>query len=174
MGTRYTWVKALITTENRDRPGGHGNTYATDGMGWNELHSPVEAKFLKRRTRRAQRREHARITREAIQSFYEDQELDLHELDFHELMSMDLDDDWNNDEPMDWEDYNDNPSDDYYDDYSYDPYIYDAYDDYDYLDGCYSARAYAREEDPYDRIIKHEDAGKSLGEILEEIRARKV
>lgn len=169
MGTRYTWVKALITTENRDRPGGHRHTYATDGMGWNEPYSPAGAKFLKRRTRRAQRREHARITREAIQSFYEDQELDL-----HEPMLMDLDNDWYDDEPMDWEDYNDNPFDDYPDDYSYDPYPYDPYDDYDYLDGYYSARAYAREEDPYDRIIKHEDAGKSLGEILEEIQARKV
>ena len=169
MGTRYTWVKALITTENRDRPGGHGHTYATDGMGWNELHSPAEAKFLKRRTRRAQRKEHARITREAIQSFYEDQELDL-----HEPMLMDLDDDWYDDEPMDWEDYNDDPFDDYSDDYQYYPYPYDPYDDCDYLDGCYSARAYAREEDPYDRIIKYEDAGKSLGEILEEIQARKV
>ena len=173
MGTRYTWTKALITTENRDRPGGHGHTYATDGMGCNEPCSPAGAKFLKRRTRRAQRREHARITREAIQSFYEDQELDL-----HELMLMDLDNDGYDDEPMDWEDYDDNPFDDYHDDYSYDPYPYDPYDDHNYRDWYHSAWAYAREEDPHDRIIKHEDAGKSLGEILEEmlkeIRARKV
>lgn len=170
------WVKALITTENRDRPGGHGNTYAADGMGYKEPYSPAGAKFLKRRTRRAQRREHARITREAIQSFYEDQELGLHEYEFmeNEYEFMEIDGDWQDDASMDWEDYNDDPFEDYSDDYSYYPYPYDPYDDYDYLDGCYSARAYAREENPYDRSIKYEDVGKSLGEILEEIQARKV
>lgn len=169
MGTRYTWTKALITTENRDRPGGHGNTYATDGMGYSEPYSPAGAKFLKRRTRRAQRREHVCITREAIQSFYEDQELDL-----HELMLMDLDNDGYDDEPMDWEDYDDNQNDYFADDYLYDPY--DAYlgDDRAF----YHCEDYPRQEDLHDRIIKYEDAGKSLGEILEEmlkeIRARKV
>ena len=171
MGTRYTWVKALITTENRDRPGGHGHTYATDGMGWNEPYSPAGAKFLKRRTRRAQRREHARITREAIESFYEDQEFDL-----HKLMLMDLNDDSLNgdsslyDDHPDWEDYNDNQNDYYEDDYLYDPYD-------DYLDDGWAPHHYedyTRPEDPHDRIIKHEDAGKSLGEILEEIQARRI
>lgn len=173
MGTRYTWTKALITTENRDRPGGHGNTYATDGMGYNEPYSPAGAKFLKRRTRRGQRREHARITREAVSSFYEDQRLDL--LDTIDYSSADDFNEWYSEHQFDYEeDHNDNPFDDYYEDYSYDPYPYDPYYNYDYPDGYYSARAYAREEDPHDRIIKHEDIGKSLGEILEEIQARKV
>lgn len=126
MGRRYTWIKALITTENRDRPGGHGHTYVTDGMGWSEPYSPAGAQFLKRRTRRNQRREHARITREAIHSFYEDN-------------------DYGN-----YLEYLHNNEDDYHD--------HDFY----------------REEDPHDRIIKHEDVGKSLGEILEEIQARRL
>ena len=118
--------------------------------------------------RRIKRREHARIIRKAVSSFYEDQELDL-----HELMLMDLDNDWYDDEPMDCENYNDNPFDDYHDNYSHDPYFYDPYDDYRYPDGYSSARAYAREEEPEDRILKQEDVGKTLADILQEINTRK-
>lgn len=159
MGTRYTWVKALITTENRDRPGGHGSTYAADGMEWNGPYSPAGAKFLKRRTRRAQRREHARITREAIESFYADQEFDV----FDTI-------------EKDYEDYFHDDYDDYQDDYHDSDTYFDPYDDYLDDDGWayYHYEDHVRPEDPHDRIIKYEDAGKSLGEILEEIRTRRI
>ena len=121
--------------------------------------------------RRIKRREHTSITREAVRSFYEDQEFDvLDTIEYDEYLNGDsgLYDDY-----PDWEDYNDNQDDDYYDDYQYYPYPYDPYDDYDYMDGHYSARAYAREEEPHDHIIKEEDCGKSLGDLLQEILDRK-
>ena len=116
--------------------------------------------------RRIKRREHSSITREAVRSFYEDQEFDvLDTIEYDEYLNGDS---GLYDEHPDWEDY-DNNQDDYYE---YDYYDHDYYD-YSYMDGYYSERAYAREEEPHDRIIKKEDCGKSLGDLLQEILDRK-
>lgn len=67
---RYEWVRVIITTENRDRRGGHGPVYAKDGMGYEELWSPEGAKFQKRKQRRKQRRQANKIKQEALNSYY--------------------------------------------------------------------------------------------------------
>ena len=121
--------------------------------------------------RRIKRREHSSITREAVRSFYEDQEFDvLDTIEYDEYLNGDggLYDDH-----PDWGDYNDN-QDDYYEHDYYDPI---DYDDYSYMDDWYSSRSwvslYVREEEPEDRILKQEDVGKTLADILEEINTRK-
>lgn len=117
--------------------------------------------------RRIKRREHARIIRKAVNSFYEDQQLDLIDLMNWEEEELSFYDD------DDYIDYLNDNQDDYYDDYSYDPYPYEPYDDYSYADDWYSSRSYVREEEPEDRILKQADVGKTLADILQEINTRK-
>lgn len=130
--------------------------------------------------RRIKRREHARIVRDATNSFYEDQEFNAMDLINYEDDWGDYDDYLNGDSGY----YNDHP--DLYDDYDlqlqhednhqhyYDDDHHDAYyDDYgmDWYRGY--EETVIREEDPHDRIIKPEDTGKTLGEILQELEERK-
>lgn len=127
--------------------------------------------------RRIKRREHAQIVREAVHSFYEDQAITRmdylnledwgdYDNDFSDSM-YELAREYEDDQYDDFmQSFNDH-SDDYYDDY----YDYpDPFWDVEYNPSPYS---YRREEDPHDRIIKPEDTGKTLGEILQEFEQRK-
>lgn len=134
------------------------------GSGQNARNARAKNKDIDRRIKR---REHSSITREAVRSFYEDQEFDV--LDTIEYDEYPNGDSGLYDEHPDWEDYNDN-QDDYYEHDYYDPI---DYDDYSYMDDWYPSRYYVREEEPEDRIIKSEDVGKSLGDLLQEILYRK-
>lgn len=134
------------------------------GSGQNARNARAKNKDIDRRIKR---REHSSITREAVRSFYEDQEFDvLDTIEYDEYLNGDS---GLYDEHPDWEDHNDN-QDDYYEHDYYDPI---DYDDYSYMDDWYPSRYYVREEDPHDRIIKEEDCGKSLGDLLQEILDRK-
>ena len=57
-----------ISKDNRDRPGGHQTQYMSGWDGWKK------SKYAKRRQNKKMRREHVRITAEAVRDFYEDRE----------------------------------------------------------------------------------------------------
>ena len=120
-----------ISTKNRDRPGGNQTQFMSGWDGWKK------SKYAKRRQNKKMRREHVRITAEAVREFYEDRELYLQEM-------AALYDDF-------WDDMNSYVSDHphYFED-SYDPFWddkfesemdmgpYDLGDDYDpFWDLCY-------------------------------------
>lgn len=63
-----------ISKDNRDRPGGHQTQYMSGWDGWKK------SKYAKRRQNKKMRREHVRITAEAVREFYEDHELYLQEM----------------------------------------------------------------------------------------------
>lgn len=63
-----------ISTKNRDRPGGHQTQYMSGWDGWKK------SKYSKRKQNKKMRREHVRITAEAVREFYEDHELYLQEM----------------------------------------------------------------------------------------------
>ena len=129
MGNRYTWVRMLITTVNRDRPGGHGHSWATDSGGFREPYSPETCKHLKTQTRKMQRRQHARVTRDAVCEYYSQCDEDILEA------RMETDD------PYEFDDEFDLDNTDYLDDdfdidmgRIPDPDNYDYRDYYDYND----------------------------------------
>lgn len=118
--------------------------------------------------RRIKRREHTSITREAVDSWYADgrdtyyEYLDAHDWEFNEYSFWEPE--YDEREDYEEEDYS----------YSYDPYddyIYDGWASYHYGDGedYWGNRPVAPEDK---RFIEREDIGKSLGEILAEIRAK--
>lgn len=126
--------------------------------------------------RRIKRREHARMTRDATHSFYADGADTLYDyLDDEDYSYADDFNQWCNDHHEElYDDYDlqlqhEDIHQYYYDDdYSDFP---DPFWDHEYNPSPYS---YRREEDPHDRIIKPEDAGKSLGDLLQEIMDRKA
>ena len=63
-----------ISKDNRDRPGGHQTQFMSGWDGWKK------SKYAKRRQNKKMRREHHRITAEAVREFYEDHELYLQEM----------------------------------------------------------------------------------------------
>lgn len=63
-----------ISKDNRDRPGGHQTQYMSGWDGWKK------SKYAKRKQNKKMRREHVRITTEAVREFYEDHELYLQEM----------------------------------------------------------------------------------------------
>lgn len=63
-----------ISPKNRDRPGGHQTQYMSGWAGWKK------SKYAKRKQNKKMRREHVRITAEAVREFYEDHELYLQEM----------------------------------------------------------------------------------------------
>lgn len=114
--------------------------------------------------RRIKRREQAHITREAVDSWYADGADTLYDYLF--------DYNWNIDNRF-WEpDYGEVEDYPEEDDYSYygDDYYYDDPFDYDPIDYFWGNRQVSPEDK---RFIEREDVGKSLGEILEEIRQRR-
>lgn len=57
-----------ISPENRDRPGGHQTQHMSGWNGWKK------SKYAKRKQNKKMRREHRKITAEAVREFYQDQE----------------------------------------------------------------------------------------------------
>lgn len=57
-----------ISPENRDRPGGHQTQFMSVGDGWKK------SKYAKRKQNKKMRREHRKMTTEAVREFYEDQD----------------------------------------------------------------------------------------------------
>lgn len=103
--------------------------------------------------RRIKRREHHAIVAEAVHSYYTDAADDLYE--FHLMEAEEQ-----------WSEYLDYLADeDYYDDYYEDPYEYD--DPFDYGVSAYDW------DDDYEPIehtlVRPQDVGRSLGDILQEI-----
>lgn len=86
-----------ISTENRDRPGGHQTQFMSGWDGWKK------SKYAKRKQNKKMRREHVCITAEAVRDFYEDHELYLQEM---AAMYEDYDNmiDFHNDRPHYFED----------------------------------------------------------------------
>lgn len=106
----------MIPPKNRDRPGGHQTQYMS---GWKK------SKYAKRKQNKKMRREHVRITAEAVREFYEDHELYLQE------MAALYDDmiEFHNDHPHYFED----DYDPFWDEKSYQPeHDYDPFWDYGY------------------------------------------
>lgn len=129
-------------------------------------HNHTTAGERKRIDRRIKRRQHNTITREAVESYYADGADTLFDYLF--------DDNWNEQNTFwepDYDEVEDYPKEDY--DY-YDPmddYIDDGWASYHYDDGLdyWGSRPVSPEDK---RFIEREDIGKSLGEILEEIRSK--
>lgn len=140
-----TWRLQLLWTQGEDKHYGHGRK------------SRAKNKPM---ARRIKRREHAKITCEAVKSYYEEE--------YNNYLQENWDDylDYYEDSDYMYEPYEEIEN-DYFDDYCDDPYVYG---DYAYMDDYYASRDYGKPV--YARIIREEDAGKSLGEILEEIRSR--
>lgn len=133
--------------------------YVKDGdVNWSGNNARKARAKIKNIDRRIKRREHDRIIREAVHRFYEDQTIDL-----YDQMLVYLDDDY-----TDYGEYihDDDYQDDYHDHDYYDPI---DYDDYNYMDEWY----FPRREEPEDRILKAEDVGKTLAEVLQEIENRR-
>lgn len=120
---------------------------------------------LVRLDRRRKRREHHSITKEAVDSWYADGADTLYDYLYGEF---DIDHHlafWEA-EPYENEDYED------FSQSEWDDYLYDDWYYYDYHDE--PAHWGSREVSPEDkRFIEREDVGKSLGEILEELRQKR-
>lgn len=185
MGNTSMWVRVPINTYNRDRRGGHQATIVTDSMGWQEYMSPAGARFQKRKTRREQRREHNKITREALRSHHNttlEDERDQRELDHQMwLAEMEMEAEWLQDEydynhPLDYHNDDPEPYDPmedyfYYDDYTDgDEYLHPNPSSY-YVAGHLSKIGLTRME--MNARISIEDAGKTLGDILQEALERR-
>lgn len=159
MGNQYAWIKVRITTNNRDRRGGHDNTFCKDALGYNEPHSPHAAKFHKRRTRRDQRREHNRITADAVREYYDEVREYYDEL---ERMMVLYDDDYSG--YSDWDDYNDpDPRDSY--DYCEEDYLYGGYEYGDDPDDYFTDLRRKTYDLPNDYTITKDDVGKTIGDL---------
>lgn len=102
-------AREIITTMNRDRPGGH---------------QPVKYRLWSKMDRREARREQKKITKAALTQWLNDEADDR-----HEEWTKYLDDEWYDDTPMDyvdpWDGYDDLHWDDWRD------YDYGPYNDYD-------------------------------------------
>lgn len=122
--TKFMWIKVPVDIYNRDRKGGH-EVSAVDGCGWHDYCSPKTAKGLRKQSRRKQRRQHAKITAEAIREMEvraaEDREDILAAM--LELESYD-----------DFGGYDDDPW-AYYDDYEAGRRLDDIMDEYDWYYG---------------------------------------
>lgn len=132
----------------------------SDEMG-STFNSQHARKFVKRMSRRNQRRQQAAIERAAIAEYYADQEFDMFDY---------LDDDFSlADDFNEW--YNEHQWEEEYDDYDdYDDYCFDDYDDYSYADNWYSSRRGTNYPmTTHQRTITREDEGKTLAEILSEM-----
>lgn len=135
-----------------------------------EYSTPDGKKFAKRMNRKRARMEHHNIERNAVREFYAEKKETYDWLMFgiepedelsHSIYEL----------ARDYEDENylDYDPIDYYEDDCYGSYHDDWSSDYSYMDDWYSSRA----KQPEDRIIKPEDCGKSLGELLAEAIVRR-
>lgn len=134
----------------KDKVGGHHLEYYDPRIGWYTQRSET-VRFHKRYHRREARREQGKILAQGIKQWEQEQADDLiacYQIDEQE---EDLRLEQRDRDAQDW-DYH---SDGYYD-------YYDYYDDYTYCDDWYNSRL----EQPEDRIIKPEDCGKSLRDLL--------
>ena len=140
--------------------------YVVDGEFNAGGHSRTARSRHKRVDRRIKRRQHKRITAEAVNGWYVDGADSL-----YEYLNMSFE--FEAQENAFWE-----PEYDEREDYEEEPY---SYDPYDYIDDGWASYHYDDGEDywgnrevtPEDkRFIEREDIGKSLGEILEEIQQK--
>lgn len=159
--------------ENRDRRGGH----ILSTLRGNDFYASSQEgrKFGKRKLNKKRRREHAKITRAALHHYEQELAEDAFELEClieefeHDAYMQELAED-----PYCYDDYDDYETPGMPDEPDYDfwgncdPYGYDAGScDGDYYSaGCLTAEGFTRLD--LNARIKHEDAGKSLGEILQE------
>lgn len=155
----------------KDKAGGHHLEYYDPHEGW-YTQRPETVRFHKRYHRREARREQRRITVEAVKEFNAEHEwferqshLDTYD-DMYDVGMFDMIQCMEDKIEREYEEQHYYDYDDLYS--AYDDGLYPAYDDGD-GDDWYNSRR----EQPEDRIIKPEDCGKSLGELLQEIVNRK-
>jgi hypothetical protein len=177
----YGWVKVVITTENRDRAGGH---HTSDGY-IGACNSNNMKACRKKANRKKQRRQLKQLEREAESFHY----WDMHETHLElrkreeEEWAEELDQFYQEDDydDSDLRNHCDDWASDYLDDWSSDYDSRDFEDDYNsdfdneeiYSVGYLSRQGITR-LDMNARIISEDDAGKSLGDLLQEALQRRA